>query len=269
MRRFVSVCQNTVSLPKQAALNSRGLGLESYQWLRTLRGIVLVGWIWAKPTQSSLFCWCTTLKCHCMLVTLLLRSLRNIRIWSGATAALTWFVEGRRVDSLCSQGGLDWIIKTIYRPQWQQQPQATHELIYHPTAHRTEAYFFKTKPRPDGKMSQRHFQRHQYKSLPWCGSWTEVSVVLAGLHREGCTVKTGMLTLSCHCHAVHKVPWRSVTTHSSHLVEHVPVTLRVAVVRWYSPPVICPWYYSHMQELFKSPRFNLYSVVTTCLTVLC
>lgn len=80
------------------------------------------------------------------------------------------------------------------------------------------------------------------QSYLWCGSWTEVSVVSAGLHREGCRVKTGMLMLSCHCHAVHKVPWRTVTKHFSHLVEHVP-----AVVRRHSPPAICRWYYSRMR----------------------
>lgn len=154
---------------------------------------------------------------------------------------------GQRVDSPRSQGGVDWIIKAIYSPQWQQQPRATNELIYHPTAHRSVKDWAKTNPHPGGKMLQQHFQQHQCKPDPRCGSWTEVSVVLAGPRREGCTVKTGMLTLSCHCHAVHKVPWRSVTTHSSHLVEHVPVTLRVAVVRRHSPPAICPWYYGRMQ----------------------
>lgn len=108
----------------------------------------------------------------------------------------------------------------------------------------TEAYSFKTGQNKSTSWCSNTFSS---KSFLRCGSWTEVSLVLAGLHREGRTVKTGMLTLSCHCHAVHKVPWRSVTTHSSHLVEHVPVTLRVAVVRRHSPPAICPWYCSRMR----------------------
>lgn len=41
-------------------------------------------------------------------------------------------------------------------------------------------------------------------------------LVLAGARREACAVKSGMLTLSCHRHAVHKVPGRTVTKHSAH-----------------------------------------------------
>lgn len=53
----------------------------------------------------------------------------------------------------------------------------------------------------------------------------KVWVVLAGRHRVGSTVKTGTLTRSC---CVHKVSCRSVTKHSSHLAEHVPVTFWVS-----------------------------------------
>lgn len=135
----------------------------------------------------------------------------------------------QRVDSQCRQGGVDWIIKAIYIPQWQKQPQATNELIYRPTG-APEVSFFKT-----GQEKKIYFLMVKYcsntsssNSISLFWSWTAVWVVLAGLHREERAVKTGMLTLSCHCHAVHKVPRRSVTTHSSHLVEHVPVHSQTA-----------------------------------------
>lgn len=48
-------------------------------------------------------------------------------------------------------------------------------------------------------------------------------------------MRTGMLMLSRHCHAVHKVPGRSVTTRSSHLVERVPVMHWVAMLRRLAP----------------------------------
>ena len=45
---------------------------------------------------------------------------------------------------------------------------------------------------------------------------------LRGVGGGATSVKTGMLMLSCHRHAAHKVPWRSVTAHSSHFSRACP-----------------------------------------------
>jgi len=88
----------------------------------------------------------------------------------------------------------------------------------------TEAYFSGPKNKyPCGKMLQRHFQRHQCKSLVWCGSWSVGSLgrpARRGVHCENWHVDAFMPPSHCsqgareECHNSFFSPSRACPRHT-------------------------------------------------------
>lgn len=232
-------CRNTVLLPTQAIFNSQrrdGFGklpVDEHAW-----------WNCALAQPNTVIfvllvhnITCSTMVCYswyfCRLCATSNDDLVQQLLWHGLWRAQSW---------LTAQPRWSWFNYRSYLQSSMTITASGNWEAYLPSHCSQHLFLFFSKTGQNKSPSWWWNVAATLQSYLWCGSWTEVLVVLAGLHGEGCTVKTGMLMLSCHCHAVHKVPWRSVTKHSSHLVEHVP-----AVVRRHSPPAICRRYYSRMR----------------------
>lgn len=207
----LSVFAKKRRLPKQAVSDCRGLGLETYsEWaqvvelfcqghlgqvilfcfvLRNIKMPLSASHIMAEAFVSHQnVIWCNSWELSHSTNKVVL-----IELWKAFTA----FQLNNNIRQLMSLSIVPLLTEMCFFQDWQMQ---------------------KTKPHPDGER----LSAAAVLDFPVVWKLNCSVVVLAGLHREGCTVKTGMLTLSCHCHTVHKVPRRSVTTHSSHFTRACP-----------------------------------------------
>lgn len=202
-------------------------------------------WFWTSRLCFVFALHKNTIVCHRYIIAAAFALHQNM-IWCNSSSDTV--CGGQRVDSQHSQGGVDWIMKGIYSLQWQQQHQETNELIYHPTAHlkhhQTSQDWQRLNLHPDGKRLS------AASGLDFPVVWKlNCSVISLGrpcpergaLWKLACWRFHATVTLFTRCPG--GVSQRILLT----LVVHVPVTLRVAVVRRHSPPAICPWYYSRMR----------------------
>lgn len=116
-----------LSLPKQAALNSRGLALDTYQWLGTVCGNVLSGWFRASRlcfvfAQHKNAIECQSHRCCGLLVIWCNSCWRELTHSATEVVSIELWKAAKTLDLKTTSGN-------------------NSDLIYHPIAQRNMFYF--------------------------------------------------------------------------------------------------------------------------------